>query len=235
MLRKEIIKSVQNVLSVLTATKLVDNVLLPRLTKEKPVDPIEVIAAFSVINQMSQEFGDTERKILSDLDLDALLSQKFWSSLFTDSDKIPIGRTQHHMVYGSLQFAVTHLPKLIKILERENDAVLEAVSEDAKKAGKVGSITVIVIEDNQVSTPNRLVLMLEAIEGLYDASSHIAGLEGNDLSVVSCDSGSDKSFDFLGAAQIMTIVKEIIIDFWNKLVYFREDKSERHLELLSVS
>lgn len=48
--------------------------------------------------------------------------------------------------------------------------------------------------------------------------SQVLGKKGDDLSVIGCDSGSDKSFDFLGAAEIVNCVKDIILSFWNKVV-----------------
>ncbi|GAB2603739.1 hypothetical protein [Spirosoma areae] len=57
--------------------------------------------------------------------------------------------------------------------------------------------------------------------------------QDNDLSVIAIDSGSDKSFDFLGAAKVMTALKELIIDLWDKVVFYRERKLYERIELIS--
>lgn len=237
MLRKEIVQSIQKVIDMLKESSLIDKVLLPRLRgtgENNKNDTKDVLTAFAVINEYSRGFGELEKKILSDLDLTILLSQNFWSELLGENEK-SIGVVRSTGVYSNALFAQNHLPKIITILERENDNILETKTDDLKKTSKLTAMSVFVIEDDGLSTPERLILMLESIQGLYDASSQILGLPGEGLSVLSCDSGSDKSFDFLGAAQIMATVKEIIIEFWNKLIYYKEDKSERHLELIANS
>lgn len=77
--------------------------------------------------------------------------------------------------------------------------------------------------------------VFESIQGFYEVSADILHLNQNTISVISCDSGSDKAFDFLGLAKAIEMVKETIIAFWNKLVFFREDKSGRQLELIAES
>jgi len=57
----------------------------------------------------------------------------------------------------------------------------------------------------------------------------------NTLSVVACDSGSDKSFDLLGAAKIITCVKELILSVWDRAVFFREKQVAQRLELMTQS
>ena len=55
------------------------------------------------------------------------------------------------------------------------------------------------------------------------------------LAVVACDSGSDKTFDFLGAARVLECVKEIIVILWSNVVFFRENREGRRLELIEQS
>lgn len=96
-------------------------------------------------------------------------------------------------------------------------------------------LSVIVIEERQLSTPERLILTLESVDGLYRACAQILGEFETSIAVSACDSGSDKSFDFLGIASVVVCVKEVVLSFWDKVVYFREDKTGRRLELIAES
>jgi hypothetical protein len=50
--------------------------------------------------------------------------------------------------------------------------------------------------------------------------------------VIACDSGSDKSFDFLGAAKVIAGLKELILTMWDRVVYYREKKLDAKLDLI---
>ena len=56
-----------------------------------------------------------------------------------------------------------------------------------------------------------------------------------DLIVLACDSGSDKSFDFLGLAKVMKEVKEIIIAIWDRRVFHRQRHVSESLSLIAES
>ena len=121
------------------------------------------------------------------------------------------------------------------LLERDTDRIPRESESSKEEAGDLAQLTAIVIEEKEFSTPERLILMLEALEGLYQASAQVLKCDISSLSVLSCDSGSDKSFDFLGVAKVIQCVKEIILSFWDRVVYFREDKTEKQLDLIANS
>src|SRR5438874_445310 len=57
----------------------------------------------------------------------------------------------------------------------------------------------------------------------------------NTLIVLACDSGSDKSFDLLGAAKVIAGVKELILSLWDRIVFYREAQIAQRLELVTAS
>jgi hypothetical protein len=97
-------------------------------------------------------------------------------------------------------------------------------------------LSVIIIEQpKQYSTPERLTLILQAVSDLFAACSVLQGQPDSRLSVIGCDSGSDKSFDFLGAAKVIECVKEVILSLWDRIVFYRERKVENRLDLIAQS
>lgn len=97
-------------------------------------------------------------------------------------------------------------------------------------------LSVLVIEEpGRFSTAERLSQVLISIGLLYEACATIEGLSPQELSVVACDSGSDKSFDLLGVAKAIDSVKDIIVSIWDRVVFFKERKMETQIELIGKS
>jgi hypothetical protein len=201
------------------------------LEREKESNTEQLLASFSRYMQLYQSFGSVERSIVDILGLETLHNMKFWASMLSaDSAR---GHHEAMAVYHRLDFAQQHLPRLLALIRRETDEPLTREPEKKRDKGVNAILTAVVIEDKRRSSPLRLVNLLESIDGLYSACATIIGEKGGDLAVTSCDSGSDKSFDFLGAAEIVECVKEVILSFWNKVVYFREDKTGKRLEVIA--
>lgn len=227
MLRREIRDGIQNVLQAIDASGI-PLILQAHLTREKRADAEACLGSFAKYMRAIEGFGPVERKILEVLDLEILHDLKLWEILLQENERGP----ELHSVFSSVRFAVEHLPKIATLYAREDDRVL---SKEEKKHSTRSIITAVVMEDRASSSPERLVLVLESISGLYDACADIHNEKGGDLAVISCDAGSDKSFDFLGLAKIVDCVKQVILSFWDKVVYFREDKTGKQLELIANS
>jgi len=52
---------------------------------------------------------------------------------------------------------------------------------------------------------------------------------------VACDSGSDKSFDFTGVPQIIEQTKGIIIEIWDRVIFYRERKHAERVKVIAES
>jgi hypothetical protein len=63
--------------------------------------------------------------------------------------------------------------------------------------------------------------------------SEVLVTPNNNLSVVACDSGSDKCIDFMGIAKSMHEVKDIILQVWDRVVFHRENKIGKQLDNLT--
>lgn len=200
-------------------------------TKDKSL-PLKVMMAYL---DAFRQFGQTERTVVAICDLEMLHDADFWTMIMINDDP----RTPEvYTIYQSVRFALDQLPKLVELLATESDDLVRDSKATRKAAGNDRAFEVlsaIVIEEDKKSTAQRLILVFESIQGLYSASAQLLGEGDADLCLVSCDSGSDKVFDFFGLAKVVQCVKEILVSYWDKVVYFRENKTGRQLELMAQS
>jgi hypothetical protein len=194
----------------------------------------EALSSFPHLMHISKSFGKAEWKIINIFGITEILKSSFWSLIISPEEK------RHPAImdaYQNLHFLSEHLPKIIKLLDRDIDALKEKLTiQNEKKLNNTEALlTITLAEEDEYSSSSRLVLALEAINGLYDAINVIERDESIQLSVISCDSGSDKSFDFLGAAKSIETVREIILGLWDKVIFYKEDKINKKLELISNS
>jgi hypothetical protein len=116
---------------------------------------------------------------------------------------------------------------IVQLLKRSSDIIIEKANDDTDV--EYGGITVILLEDDRtVSSPKRVIDMLDSIILVYSAYADISDVSSNDLAVVGCDSGSDKTFDFTGVPQIIDQSKNFFVAIWDRVMFFREKQhSER--------
>jgi len=188
----------------------------------------EMLAAFKRYLLAAQGFNGAARAVVSILELQPLEEPQFWA---TDNP----GEIQENVmsVYRTVVFTVQQLPKLAKLIRQETfPSTLkgpDGISRDAL-------LTLILPEGaNESSRPQRLVDALTAVTLLYEAVAAIENQPDNTLSILGCDSGSDKSFDFLGAAKLIENVRELVLSLYDRVVFYRELKVARSLELMASS
>jgi|AraplaMF_Cvi_mLB_1032043.scaffolds.fasta_scaffold00044_18 hypothetical protein len=196
--------------------------------KQKPS-----LASFQNYSIRTASHGDAEREIIDIFDLKALGEPDFWLSVITEEGPTPSFYQVHSAVYRVFSF----LPSVIKLLKQQR---LEAVRTSDPKApdflrGKA-LLTVILPEtEEQYSSPARLSFALDAIAGLYHVFATLNDLSDSDLSVISCDSGSDKSFDFTGMPQVIQGIRETIVAIWDRIVLHRHQQLRASIETIAQS
>jgi hypothetical protein len=126
-----------------------------------------------------------------------------------------------YMMADRIRFAITHLPFVASLLEREIVDQSEIANQELVDSG-MDTLSILLVEDEgQRSTPDRLILALQGVTEIYQAIATMEGVAHSDLAVLAIDSGSDKSFDFLGLAKVMAIAKETLIAVWDRRVFHR--------------
>lgn len=234
MRRVDVERATTNLLAALKATgltSLLDSIRKEGTQKDRKRDSEPLVKAYAQYIKMSQSFGWAENQLLSVLDLERLNDVDFWSKIIVSDDL-----TQATAIYDNLQFAEKYLPKIARLLQRESDTFLEQQTQGTRQGEKaLERLSVIILEDNQMSSPERLIFVLQSIDELFQAGAQFLGEPDARISVAGCDSGNDKSFDFLGPANIIDFVKEVILSFWDKVVYYRQDTTGRRIGLIADS
>jgi hypothetical protein len=219
MRRQALLKAVKTIVSDLkeTALQAMFNGMLDAVRKG---DPEDASAAFSFRTFLeysirAARYTDAENQILAIMSLQVLQNPDWWqnASALEGSELWTLSRNLH--------FATEQLPLLVAMLERDYVDQTEAESKELIASG-MDTLSILLVEDHdQRSTPDRLILTLQGVTEIYQAIATMEGESHNDLAVVAIDSGSDKSFDFLGLAKVMEIFKETLLAIWDRRVFHR--------------
>jgi hypothetical protein len=148
------------------------------------------------------------------------------------------GKTQEaaatigHPLYR-LRFVSEYLPQVIMLLKRDSDPDISAMKAEVYAGGvRPGHLTLILPEDgNKFSSPLRVTQAIESIAILYEAFAELGVHSTTDLVVKSCDSGQDKVFEFQGLVDLIEKVKELLLDLWDNVIYYREKRFAERLDL----
>lgn len=172
---------------------------------------------FQKYTLLVSKYGAAEQHVLEVLGLSEFSSALFWSKL-SEADTPEIFGLR-----SRIRFALDHLPRLLSLIEQDYVEAIrnQDVSAPPALSGKTLLTVVLVESDAQFSSPSRLIYALDAIAGLYHVFAVLEGEADSDLSVLACDSGSDKSFDFLGLAKLMEEVRKLIVSIWDRRVFYR--------------
>lgn len=232
MLRSEINESVNNLIEAIQQCGIVE-VFTSILKNESEADTEAALKSFSKFLEISNSYNAFENQLLQTFDLEKLKDTAFWASILKSGDSR--SRESIEEVYSSIRFVLDHLPKILALTVKDTDKVSSTIKEGEEKGLEYVGLSVVVIEEQELSTAKRLILMFEAIQGLYEVVGRMKKSPNQDLIVSGCDSGNDKKFDFLGSADIIEGVKSIILSLWDRVVFYREDKTGEQLELIVKS
>lgn len=226
MRRRVFLKALNNVVKNLLSSKISDMLRNMFDGRHERGDKIKSAFEYKVFLDYAltaSHFGDEENAILSIMGLDMLAEPNWWQELET------MDPPQIYPYYDRVNFAIRNLPLLANLLKQ--DYIEEGVDEHSAPAlskelrGKVLLNVTLVENHGQFSSPSRLIFVLEAINDFYDAFAILEELPNTDLAVLALDSGSDKSFDFLGLAKLMDSTKDLILGIWDRRLF------NRHLQI----
>ena len=77
--------------------------------------------------------------------------------------------------------------------------------------------------------------VLNSVSQIYHVCAKLEDLPDNDLAVIGCDAGSDKEFNFNGAARNINRVKEVILSAWDRIMFHKEIEVDKRIELVAKS
>jgi hypothetical protein len=227
--RSELIDGVKELRSALQETNL-SKLLGPAEKKddgsERASRLLEALKQYAI---RAHRFKPATRRLVEIFNLDPLEVTALWLRLL---DPTPATSTMRKRI----AFAVSNLPLIAEMLEPEIFAKLKSQPLEGSPYKDMRVLSVTVFEqENLFSSPLRLANVLEAVNHFYSACALLEDESPSTLSVVACDSGSDKSFDFLGIAKVMDCVERLIGTIWDRAFFFRERQFEERLELVAKS
>ncbi|MCH7889149.1 MAG: hypothetical protein IIA00_07705 [Proteobacteria bacterium] len=202
--------------------------------------PDKVLGFFKDYLAYANKFGPTELKIAEVYSLSCLAQTSWWIPILgITSDPSPEGANNIWEANNKIKFFEDSLPDIITLLEPEDLSLARRKieeDEEKNKNKKQDTLEVIVIEEKRdISSPARLIAILNSIQDIYKAASILEGSPNDDLAVIACDSGSDKVFYFLGLAKSMNRVKEIIVSMWDRVVFYQELQVDKRIEIVAKS
>jgi hypothetical protein len=232
--REAIRRSIRKIIQDITQSgyiEMVDKMIENRRTSPEGSKEHFNLGPFQYFSIAYSGYNDDERKIISALALDAIHDLKYWNSLSTETDPV-------HSAYAlrsSLKFAVDNLPGLLKIFEQDHIRS-DDIGQPQGLPHDRAVLTINLSEDSgRSSSPTRLIFALESVQKIYDSICELDHLSPETLVVLSCDSGSDKSFDFLGLASAILRLKDVITAIWDRIVFYRQLQMDASLSLIATS
>ena len=240
MTRKEISAAVHRLNAALQESRLME--LFHKLVEHEqtPRDNIsselmsELMESYRVYSLKAASFGDVELAVIKIFELEPLADTTFWTRLLSPDAR---GGQPVYEIFTTVRFGLKNMPKIVNLYEQTTLRDFRASKDkpDSHFAGRETLSCILIESEDSFSAPRRLVEALESVDLLYLSCGEVLGLPNNDLSVIACDSGSDKTFDFLGGAKIMESVKELVLALWDRVVFYRERQLSQHVQLIAES
>lgn len=180
----------------------------------------------------THDYDENQKEICRLIGIGNLLDVSYWEDLAQPSN---VGEL--HETLQNVHFALKQLPKIMQLVKQDYVGEIKGQEGEIPEELKGKSLlTVLIVEDKgQYSSPLRLTSALEAIYKLYSVVATLEKQNESDLIVLACDSGSDKSFDFLGLAKLMEQVKEILVAIWDRRVFYRQRHVSESMTLIAES
>lgn len=200
--------------------------------KENDESINDMLKVFKNYSIATHSYSKEALFICETLKISELFNINFWTNATSDGEPSVI-----YEMYNNIKFTINSLPKILHLIEQDFIEAIKNNEADIPEQLKGKSLlTVTVVEENNTfSSPIRLSNALESINNLYAVCATLENENENDLIVLACDSGSDKSFDFLGITKLTEQVKEIILSIWDRIVFHKYNSAGQNLELIAKS
>jgi hypothetical protein len=229
--RHDLITAVRRISSDFEESGLIE-LLKGKPDKEGHGGQSSVFQVFHKWSIASSNYGDTERKVLEIFNLGLLLQPATWGEISSTIEQGSI-RGFADRVINVAMFAKQIVDLLAQDYVEDINSGLDTLPPELR--GKTILTAIVVEERGHFSNPERILFAIRSISDLYEIHATIASQEANDLVLLSCDSGSDKSFDFAGAGKVISAVKDTLIGLWDRIVFYRHAQAGATVDLIARS
>ncbi len=219
MTRRQIIAAAEQI------TKAIDNAGISELmgSSRERMTLQDYLKAFKQYNILAEQFSEGALFLENELGFSLLRDPDPWIVMSKQGD------LEGDNPLSNITGIVDTLASISNLLSKNS---IDTVDKEGKEI-----LSLILFEDGNKasSSPRRISDSLGRIEQLYEACARMQGMPFDDLQVISCDSGSDKLFEFLGKASIIGAVKELILSIWERVIFYRNRNLQERISLLTHS
>lgn len=236
MRRDRIIKAVNTVRDALQAAQIRELLRAARNGQQNEgVNRTQkILLAYNVFMRHYQDFGENEKELMTFFGLTPLLDIAFWSALI-DGEQAVSRKLMSDVDVGAYN-VIFVMPKLRELLTRENDRDQLIVTDDQGNETEIKRLRLLVAERSRALTDPQLIInILRSIDEFYEGMVALQGGKGADLTIGSIDSGSTKSFDVFGAANIMDEISTLLISVWDRIKYSAEENFRYQIEVAMMA
>lgn len=234
MRRDELISSVQRIITDLEQSGIammfrsaMDSLRRPNAEKSDRAQWID----FAVVTEFLTRYAsytDEEKKILNIFDLSDITNPMIWQQFFSTEDP-----TFLYTNNAAINNITRLLPQVLSLLKQED------YEDEISIAGAVREIEtqkiILTDEKDLLSSPDRLINLLTSVRDIYSIIARLENEPEDSLAVVRLDSGSEKSFDFLGVAKVVSQLREILNTAYVMVAHHRQNVTLKNLEVASES
>lgn len=234
MLRKDIVQGVAEVTNAIARNQIIETIRGSGRNKESKNSPDigRGLASLQGYAFAAAAFSPAAQKVISIFKLDKLQDVGKWMEILTEPNETSM------QLYRTLTTMQTELPLIVDLLHQDTVSYPPPVADRGveQQSEAVTVIRVSLIESHgHFSTASRVIDGLSACEELYQALQQLNDDVSVPLGIGAIDSGSDKSFDLFGAAELMKQFRELVVSIWGLVVFHREHKLGKRLELIAAA
>lgn len=242
MLRSEIVRGLALFLAAVETSNILPVVeqvyrdLTRQSVESRTIDVLEAYQKFLLA--YNTQFTDGARRMMKILDIAEFADNEWWTVLImaasgnnklTDASGV-VGRPLFR-----LRFAIDYLPQVIALLKHGTEGQMSGLTPPVQVDDPIttGLLVVVPEEDHKNSNPARIVASMEAVATIYEAFAEMDNKPVSDLVLASCDSGTDKVFEYQGRPDIIDKVRKLLLDIWKNAIYFSDRKFSERMDLIS--
>lgn len=229
MRRQVLADSISKILGDITKSDIHKSLELLMVSQHEKRDDgvVEVLPFLTAYMIAVSKYSDVETGMLDSLTLKPLSTPLFWQ-------KADMQETRTLGV--QLRRLIEIWPTLEPLIRQAPVTTARGESDESQESNDTELLSVLITEDErQFSSPNRLAHVLDSISDLYSVFARIDEVNENDLVVVACDSGSDKSFDFRGAVKQIEQVKDLLMALFKRAIFYKHLEARESLSLIAES
>ena len=189
----------------------------------------ETLSALNSYSLAASKYSDAAKGVAKVFGINVLENTLIWEQLLNGENAM------RSKISRSLSAIRNELPKIIELIQQHSISETDT-PEEIKSSDEISAMKLSFIEDDgQFSTVQRVIQGLSACEELYRAIQTIYSNSTTPLAIGAIDSGSDKSFELFGSADAIKELRLLIVEIWDRVVFHKENKLGKRLELIEKS